>query len=98
MRTPKPKYEAVPTEEVPRSAAPWPKNPDEASCARADDIKIDEAAVNAIAINEIAAAPVVDTQIKESFLFDVLREIEWELRYINPTPASNPRPPLQPRA
>ena len=71
----------------------WPMNPDESTSATADSpvaadkaATADKASVDAAekaqAIKEIAAAPVQDTHIKEAFLFDLLRDFDWELRYI----------------
>jgi len=82
------------TSATPRAAnAPfslWPNNPDETTSTTADPdlVAADKdsvvAAEKAQAIKEIAAAPVHDTHIKEAFLFDLLRDFDWELRYVIP--------------
>lgn len=84
---PKSEYQAVPTEEPKQESLKrkesWPKNPDLRTSASA--VKLEEAKGGDkvdLAIQDIAAAPVQDTRIFESFIFDNLREFDWELRCV----------------
>jgi hypothetical protein len=86
MPLPKSEYQAVPTEEPkrepPKRKESWPKNPDLASSASADEVELNGDDKIDQAIQDIAAAPAQDTRIFESFIFDNLRDFDWQLRCV----------------